>query len=192
MPTRNPLTAYAARPLNTFLEVQDPAEEIELLLRRHVVVNIPWILAVIILAAAPFVLLKFSTNLINTFPPLNLLKNLNNTQVGILQLLYYLIVFYIALTQFMQWFFNVLVVTNKRIFDVDFRAPLHRNISEAQLEEVQDARFNQSGFGAVLFDFGNIFIQTAGQRQDIELFSVPNPAQAHDEITDLLDLAPNQ
>lgn len=191
MPIHNPLAAYAAKPINTFLEIQDSQEEIEILLRRHVVTNLPWLIITVLLAVAPFILLRFSNELATTFPSLKLLENFTNAQVGVLQLLYYLIIFYFAFTQFLEWFFNVLVVTNKRIFDVDFHAPLHRNISEAQLEEIQDVRFSQSGFGAVLFNYGNLFIQTAGQRQDIELHFAPNPAKAHDAITDLLGLAPN-
>lgn len=186
MPTRNPIAAFADHPLNTFFEVQDPHEKIKLLLRRHVITNVPWLVVTATLIALPFILVELADAILAAFPMLDFLLNLTNAQVGLLQLLYFLAVFYFALMQFASWFFNVLLVTNERILDLDFRFPAHRNTAEAQLEEVQDVRHTQSGFLAVLFDLGDIFIQTAGERQDIELRRVPKPGEVHDLITNLV------
>ena len=69
--------------------------------------------------------------------------------------------------------------------DVDLIGFLYRNVSEAQLEEIQDVSHTQGGLWQILFDYGGVFVQTAGIKQNIEILKVPHPGKVHDVITDL-------
>src|ERR1700690_4192210 len=50
-----PLAAYAEHPANLRFETQEEQESVELFLRQHPIVNIPWIIIGILLILAPSV-----------------------------------------------------------------------------------------------------------------------------------------
>ena len=86
----------------------------------------------------------------------------------------------------MRWFFNVYIVTDHRIFDLDYHSFLFFNVSEAPLENIQDVSFHVNGGGGIIFNYGDVFIQTAAEKAEFDFLKVPNPALVHDKITDLL------
>ncbi len=189
MSTTNPISAYVKRPPHTLLEIQDRQETIELLLRQHVITNMPWITTTFLLIILPLLASRYSSDLLQLFPLLEIFTELTTQQVQLFLILYAYVVFYYSINNFLSWFFNILLVTNERILDLDFRPPLHRNTDETQLQEIQDVRHTQSGFFAVIFNLGNVYIQTAGERQDIELLRVPKPGEVHNLITNLVNQA---
>ena len=178
--TKNPLAAFAFAPKINF-ETQNPGEKIVLLLRRHFITNIKWILAVAILAILPLYWSKISELL-----KIQSLKfEFLDFPSFLLFTFYFLLIFGFALTSFLKWYFAVFLVTNKRVMDVDLIGFLYRNVSEAQLEEIQDVSHTQGGLWQILFDYGGVYVQTAGVKQNIEILKVPHPGKVHDVITDL-------
>jgi len=74
------------------------------------------------------------------------------------------------------WFFNVGIITNERVIDIDFHAVIYKEITEARLERIQDLTQKAGGFLESYFDYGDLFIQTAGEEQNIEFENIPHPA----------------
>lgn len=90
------------------------------------------------------------------------------------------------LQNFLNWFFNVYIITNKKIVDVDFHGILYKNISEAPLRNVEDVTSNVSGALEVIFNYGSVYVQTAGERREFEFENVSHPAKIRDIISDLV------
>jgi hypothetical protein len=158
-------------------ETQAPDEEIILLLRAHVITNLPWIFLVTILFFVPTFL--GATNL---FEPLIGPLNISTRSARFLSLIWYLLTFAIALQNILSWYFNVYILTNKRIVDIDFHQLLYRKISSTELSNVQDITYTRGGIPQALFDYGDLHIQTAGTLPQFEFLKVPKPSALQKQI----------
>lgn len=170
-------SSFWQEPLGVNFAEQEVNEEILLLLRRHFVTNIPWIAAALVLLLLPFAF----PFVINFFP-----FPLPSSQTLLLSLLfYYLVVFGFVLLNFTLWYFQVGLVTNIRVIDVDLAGILYRRISEAKVQNIEDVTYNQVGFIRSLFNYGNVLVQTAGAEENIEYDRVPRPSRVAEIIGDL-------
>ncbi|MBM4402151.1 MAG: PH domain-containing protein [Candidatus Cloacimonetes bacterium] len=183
---KNPLAAFAVAP-KIYFETQNPGEKIVLLLRRHFITNFGWIVITIILVILPLFWQQIREFLrLSTF---NFQLADYGFSLHLLITIYYLLIFGLALINFLKWYFAIFLVTNKRVMDVDLVGFLYRNVSETQLEEIQDVSHTQGGLWQILFDYGGVYVQTAGIKQNIEILKVPHPGKVHDIITDLQEEA---
>ncbi|KKU31185.1 MAG: hypothetical protein UX44_C0007G0009 [candidate division WWE3 bacterium GW2011_GWA1_46_21] len=175
------LNSFWRYPKNTWFDGEDHGEEILLVLRRHLITNLDWIFVAILLILTPFfanailVFLNADTHAVFA-PPF----------VFIFMLFWFLFTFGFVFENFINWFFNVYIVTNKRIVDMDFHGILFRNISEATLANVEDVTHTVSGTLQVVFNYGDVIVQTAGEQREFDFESVPSPARVQDIISDLV------
>src|SRR3989344_5511942 len=91
--------------------------------------------------------------------------------------LWYLFTLAVFLEGILTWFFNVNIITNKRIMDVDFYTLIYREISDAQIANIQETTYKVGGFLGTIFNFGNVQIQTAGALPNFVFENVPNPTE---------------
>ena len=162
--THNPLAAYCLYPDHIKFINADREEKIVLLLRRHPITNLPWIVLSFIMIIAPFFASVFSVFIV--LPA--------GIQI-VATLCWYLITTAFVLEEFLSWFFNVNLITDERIFDVDFLNLMYREITEADLDQIQDVSVEVGGALRTFFGFGNVWIQTAAQVPRIEFEAVPHP-----------------
>lgn len=167
------LYSYCLNPQIKF-ETYEEGEKIYLLLRSHPITQIGWILSSIF-----FFILLFVLNLF-------LQSFLNLGQILIMNL--FSIIFILSYIWFniLNWYFNVGIVTSKRVIDIDFYAVLYKEITVAQLGKIEDVTVKSGGYFESLFDYGSIFIQTAGTEANIEFINVPYPSDAIQIINNLL------
>lgn len=175
----NLFSAFCDRPANARFAYQEEDEYIELLLRQHWFTNIDWILTAILAAFAPFL-----------FPFVDpYLKSLNLTiPLDIkfaLVILWYMLVLAYVIEKLLYWYFNIYIVTNRHIIDIDFQNLLNRYTTEVRLEDVQSPRARIKGIMGSLFNFGDVKIETAAKTQVIDFLSVPKPDLVVDRIQDL-------
>ena len=182
--TRNSLAALAISPIETFMEAQDEGEEVKILIRRHPITNLGWILVTLIALIIPIIV--FSDAGITFLGLESILEMFSAKAKQGFVLMWYLWLFLFAVQNALLWFFNVLIVTNERLVDLDVSWPFHRFVTETRISQVQDVSFSQGGFISSIFNYGGVYIQTAGVEQNIELTRAPKPAQIHDRITDLV------
>ena len=158
-------------------ETQSADEEIILLLRAHVITNVPWVFLVVILFILPLI-----SSLTSTFDPIFDPLGISETSARILTLSWYFLAFAVALQNILHWYFNVYILTNKRIVDIDFQQLLYRKISSTELSNVQDITYTKGGIPQSLFDYGDLHVQTAGTLPQFEFLRVPNPGEVQKEI----------
>jgi uncharacterized membrane protein YdbT with pleckstrin-like domain len=169
------LTAFAFHPERLHYEAQEEDEKIILFLRRHFFTNISWIIVTFLLFILPFFAFHFFHF---NFVPLSF------RFIGVVG--WYLLTFAFAFERFLAWFFNIDIITDQRVIDVDFPSILYKDISETKLEHIQDISSKTGGFIRSLLNFGNVLIQTAGSLPEFDFEDVPLPDQIVETINDLL------
>lgn len=173
-------SAFIPHPPKIKFDTQDKQEEIVLLLRAHPITNLPWIIMVAMMSGASFLILKF-VNL--NFIPGNF--------VLISFLSWYLLIFALAFSQFLRWFFGVFIITDERVIDIDFPNMLFRSIAQTKIDKIQNVSIKTGGYIRSLFDYGNVLIQSAEAVPQIIFEGVPNPERVT-EVLDQLILAEEQ
>lgn len=163
-PTHSLFHAFCTYPDLRF-ENQHKGEEIILVLRSHPLTQLPWIFSSLILFFIPLVL-----NFI-------LSQFLSMSQVIFINIFWYSFIFSYAFLNILNYLFNVGIVTGKRVIDLDFHLILHKESAAAAFDDVSDVTVRASGFIPSFFNYGNVFVQTAGTEQNIEFLSVPRPTQ---------------
>jgi membrane protein YdbS with pleckstrin-like domain len=170
-------SSFATFPNTTYFESQEDGEEVVLFLRQHIIVNLPWVLLVMLAYTLPSVFIFF--------PPYAILPA--NFQF-VITTMWYLFVTGFALAKFMGWFFNIYIVTDERIVDIDFINILYRKISTAKIDEIQDVNVIASGAFETFFNYGSIVIQTAAQIPEFEFLKIPQPDKVGSIIHQMIDL----
>jgi uncharacterized membrane protein YdbT with pleckstrin-like domain len=175
-----PLTAFALNP-NVRFETQEEEETVILFLRQHFIVNLPWILGSILLFLAPTILIPLLLRALS----LSIFVPVGYIVVG--TLFWYLATFGFVLANFISWFFNIFIVTNQRIVDIDFYYLLYKNFSQAELTKIQDISYATGGIMATIFNYGNVTIETAGESPNLEFERVPFPQKVVETIRSLTE-----
>lgn len=169
-PHGHSLSSFMSYPENVHFDTQEEEEQIILLLRKHWVTNIPWLIFSALLLGGPTFIFPifFKTNALSFMP---------GNFIVILSLGWYLLSFGFALVNFIGWYFNVYIVTNERIIDVDFYHLLYKQMASARLSRVQDITYKLGGVMRAIFDYGDVYIQTAGTEVNFDFEAVPHPEQ---------------
>lgn len=174
--THNPLAAFAIAPPKMKFETQEEGEKIVLLLRQHPVVNVGWIVIAGLMLLAPGFL-----------GVINLLDFMPERFAAMTVLLWYLLTLAFVVERFLDWYFNVYIVTDERVVDIDFYGLIYRDLSVTKIDKIQDINFIQSGAVASLFNYGDIFIQTASEKREFDFMSVPRPARVVEILYQMME-----
>lgn len=177
------LSSFCKNPQGVSFQTQKPNELIILFLRSHFIINLSWIILGSILTIIPTVLLFFLPRLGVDF--LFSSEAIRFTTVYVL--FYYLIVFSYVFISFLHWFYNVFIVTSERIVDIDYSDIVVHNIAVTDLSHIEDVNYTQSGFIPTFFNYGHLFVQTAGNEKNFEAMSIPKPREATHIIGDLIE-----
>jgi len=166
------LHSYCIRPDVRF-EFQANNEEIILVLRAHPITQIPWIFYSVV-----FFIVLILLNLV--FPTF-----FSSTQIFFINVFgFFLILSYIWFN-FLSWFFNVGIITSLKVVDIDFDNVIYKEVTEATLERIEDITSKSGGFFQSFFNYGNLFVQTAGTEANIEFNNIPDPSNVVRIIDDL-------
>lgn len=155
-------------------ETYEPGEKIILLLRAHPFTQLPWILNVMIL----FLLLIGLNFVIPAFFSLG--------QIFVFDCLISVFILSYFWYSFLTWYFNVGIITTHRIIDVDFHGILYKEVTIARMNKVEDITVKSGGYFASFFDYGTVFVQTAGTEANVEFINIPYPSQVVQYINQLL------
>lgn len=177
---RQLFSAYHFMPDGVRFETQEPGESIILLLRKHWITNFVWVAIGLLLLILPIIIFP-AVALSGIIPP-----NFPASFTSLIILVWYLLTFSYVLVNFLLWYFTVSIVTNDRIIDIDFVNILNKRFSATRISKVEDVTMRRGGFIRVIFDFGDIFVQTAGKEVEFEFLAVPKPEQAVRIINELM------
>jgi hypothetical protein len=174
------LSSFLFMPQNTRFETQEEGENVVLLLRKHWITNVSWILTCVIFLVAPIFILP--ALFLNGLVPVDFPDKIINAVI----IYWYMSVFSYAFVSFLMWYFTVSIVTETRVVDVDFINILHKKSAETRIAKVEDVTERTGGFIRSLFDFGDVFLQTAAKDAMFQFEAVPHPARIVKIVNNLL------
>lgn len=86
---------------------------------------------------------------------------------------------------FVDYYLDVYIVTDQRVVDISQEGYFKRQISELHLHQVQDVNASVEGIWQTLLHFGDVHIQTAGERENFVFKSIPHPYLVAKQIISL-------
>ncbi len=162
-----------------FFPSQKSQEKVFLLLRRHWFTYFGFVFVAIIMSIPILALIIFWINRPDYFS-----SGLGNVVI-IAVFSYILFALGVMLYGFIDYYLDVYIVTNERIVDVEQNGFFKRKISELHLHQIQDVSAKVDGVFPTMLHYGNILIQTAGERENFVFQSIPNPYRVSKLIADL-------
>lgn len=180
LPSIDSLKDLSNHPGQIRFENQEDQEEIVLLLRTHPIVNISWIVTAIFLFFIPNIFIA-----LNFLFKLHMIELIRWNFTFLFSLIWYLFVFSFVLEKFLGWYFNVFIVTNRRIVDIDFYGLIYKDVSEVDLSKIQDVSYKVGGFAGVMLNYGTLTVQTAAEVSNVEIHDVPHPDKVAQKIGEL-------
>ena len=136
---------------------QETDEHIELFLRQHWIKNVPWVIAALIGLLVPVFLPaaeQFLSSITTFSIPVDLYISFT--------ILWYMFILAYIIESFLHWYFNIYIVTNKHLVDINFWNLLYRDITEVRIDDVESARTHIRGVLGPLFNFGDV-VERAGE-----------------------------
>lgn len=88
------------------------------------------------------------------------------------------------------YYLNVQIITNLRIVDIDQVGLFAHTVSELHIENIEDVTSETTGILGTVFNYGDVFVQTAGTKDRFEFENVPNPSSIEKMILDLYEQIP--
>lgn len=157
---------------------QKSEEKVFLLLRRHWISYGIFLFLFVLMLIPLFLLVNFTA----TTP------DLSPVVLNIIYLVlpaYLLIMLGLMLYGFVDYYLDVYIVTNERIVNISQNGFFKRDISELHLHQVQDVSAKEVGMFPTIFHYGDVMIQTAGERENFVFKAVPHPYIISKKIVDL-------
>lgn len=174
MQERKPLASFLMSPEGVHFETREDEERIILFLRKHFITNVPWIFTAFIMLLVP----TFITSL-------SILDAVPSNFRFLFILIWYLITTAYILESFLTWFFNVYIITDERIVDIDFYNLIYKEVSDANLDRIEDVSYKMGGVIRTLFNYGDVLIQTAAEVTNFDFLAVPYPDKVAKVLQDL-------
>lgn len=103
---------------------------------------------------------------------------------------YFLFVLVVFMIGWLDFYFDVHIVTSERVVDIDQFGLFNRRIDELNLDQVEDVSHSIKGFLGTIFNYGVVEVQTAGTARNFFLEDVPNPAKVAQKILSLSEKLP--
>ncbi|KKR21249.1 MAG: PASTA domain containing protein [Candidatus Moranbacteria bacterium GW2011_GWA2_39_41] len=84
-----------------------------------------------------------------------------------------------------DYYFDVWIITSRRIVNIDQKGLFIRTISELEFDKIQDVTTEVKGIIPTFLNFGNVFVQTAGEKERFIFQQIPDPYAVKDLIMNL-------
>ena len=84
-------------------------------------------------------------------------------------------------------YLNIQIVTDQHIVDINQLGLFSRKISELSLSEIQDISATKRGIFESFYDYGDICVQTAGEKPNFNFERVPDPDGLSQRIIEIKD-----
>lgn len=158
---------------------QEKGEKVFLLVRKHWWNYVPFaITGILMILPIVAVFLYWSAN------SASIPYETGTLMIGALTI-YVMFILVVQLVGFISYYLDVYIVTDHRIVDIDQAGLFNRKISELHLHQVQDVNAQVKGIFATLLHFGDVNIQTAGERENFIFNAIPNPYTVAKQIINL-------
>ena len=165
---------------------QQPGERVYLVTRQHWMIFAKQIAVWLVFVV---VLILTDTILFEAMPFLNESPYIEG--ISLFKTVYLMYLIAGLFTLWIQFHLNFQIVTNERLVDVDQKNLLNHTTSELHIHNIEDVTAEIKGILGTLFNYGTVYVQTAGQVTFFEFNNVPNPHRIAKLILDLYERLPS-
>ncbi len=158
-------------------------EKVLYFLRRHWIiffVDVVMIAALMLMPVGVYFLLD------RLFPAL-LVGAFSRPLLILLGSIFYLMAWLFFITSFVDYYLDAWVVTTDRIVDVEQHGLFSRTISELDLARVQDVTSEVKGVIPSIFNYGNVYVQTAGEVERFDFEQIARPHEVRKHLLELIE-----
>lgn len=161
---------------------QADEEHIQVLVRKHWIVDVKVTIFFVILVGIPSAI----TLAVAIFA---WDKTLDATSLLVMQGLwaYLLLIFSVLYMAWLNEELDVVIVTNERIVSHDQVDVFHKQISETSIAQIQDVKGVEKGMWGNLFNYGSLEVQTAAKDIIFNIEHVKDPYSVARKILDVRD-----
>lgn len=99
---------------------------------------------------------------------------------------FYLFVILYGFANFVDYYLDVWIVTNERIINIEQKGLFAREISEKELGNMQDITSDVDGFWATILNYGDVYIQTAAEKERFVFKQIPFADEVARRISNLV------
>lgn len=159
---------------------QKPNERILLVLHRHWFDILSQFFMIILML---FVFLGTFAYLPLVFPGLRY----SDTQNFFLFLenLFFMFLWVISFLIWIDYYFDVWIVTDRRIVNIEQKGLFSRVVSELELDKIQDITSDVKGVIPTFLNYGDLYVQTAAEMERFVFHNIPNPYAVKDMVMNL-------
>lgn len=102
-----------------------------------------------------------------------------------LESLFAMMIWIVFFLIWIDYYFDVWFITDRRIVDVSQKGLFNRHVSELEHENIQDVTTEVVGVIPTFLNYGDVFVQTAAEKERFVFRKVPNPYGIKDIIMHL-------
>lgn len=169
-------------PYEKLFPSQQPHERIIVAVREHWFRLFLKVFVVALLSLLPWI---FKALLLGTS-----ILDSSNTAVAIVNTLssvFYLGLMVALFVIFVLHYLNIHIVSEDRIVDIDQTGLLYREVSELNIETIEDVSSQKKGLLGNIFNYGTVYVQTAGAVERFEFDNVGSPDKISSVILQLYE-----
>ena len=115
-----------------------------------------------------------------------LFPDLASTETAIiflfLQNLFVLVFWLYSFLIWIDYYFDVWIITNERVVNIEQKGLFVREVSELRFNKVQDVTTEVKGLIPTMLNFGEVHVQTAAEEDRFLFHAVPDPYRLRDVI----------
>jgi len=150
-----------------------------MIIRKHWFAYVPFFTAALALAGGWVIVMSIIiANNVSLVGTVGMLIILGSSIYGLFSL-------YLFLYGFVDYYLDTYIITDQRIIDIAQNGLFSRKVSELYLNQIQDVSTDVSNVFGTMLHFGDIIIQTAGERTNFLFNTIGHPYRISKLITDL-------
>ncbi len=93
---------------------------------------------------------------------------------------------------FTLYYLSVWIITNKRLVEVLQSGLFNQRISELTFPNIEDITSETNGMVGTFLSYGNVYVQTAGEKENFVFLRISNPKDIERLIFNLMDKHPEK
>ncbi len=156
-------------------------EPVIMFVRRHWVTFVSWAILIFLMALAPILVRVFVLSNINLATESSTVRTLLIAGGSS----YYLFTLAVFLAAWIDYYLDVTIVTEHRLVDIHQNGLFNHRVSEQSLLRVQDVTVRMQGPYQTFFQYGTVYVETAGEAPNFTMRNLPKPMHVANTIVEL-------
>lgn len=107
--------------------------------------------------------------------------------IAIVASIYLFAIWLSAFLEFTDYYLDTWIITNERVLSIEQNGLFNRIASELHLASVQDVTSEVKGLLRTFIDFGDVYVQTAAEKERFSLEAIDHPEEVKQTIIKLVE-----